>query len=128
MRKYLVAVLAVLMLAAFTTVSLAAEEAMKGAEKAKPAKAEKMAMEKAMGTVKSVDAAKGELVITTEAGADMAFKVTKRQAKNIKEGEMVTVSYEKKGEEMVAKRVMKAKMKKEKMEMNKEAAPKEEKK
>jgi len=130
MKKVLISLFALMFAVALVSgVSFAAEAAKPEAAKAAPEKKEKAKKEtakteKAKGTVKSIDQAKGELVVTAEGGADMTFKIKKTQAKGVKAGDMVTVSYEKKGEEMTAKRVTKAKAKMEK----KEGTKKEEKK
>ncbi len=97
MRKYLVLFLAVSLVALFAGSSISWSKAK---------------TEKAKGTVKTIDAAKGEMVVTNESGTDMTFKIKKTQAKGMKEGDMVTVYYTKKGEEMTARRVTKMKMKK----------------
>jgi cold shock CspA family protein len=62
------------------------------------------------GTIKSMDKSKDMMVVTPEGGGtDMSFKVKSHDAKKFKDGEKVTVMYEMKGGEMVAKRIMMAK-------------------
>lgn len=79
---------------------------------AETSKTHKAAKEKVTGTIKSVDAEKDELVVTPEGGGtDMTFKVKKSQAKKLKTGEEVHVTYKKSGTEDIATRITKAKKK-----------------
>jgi cold shock CspA family protein len=104
---------------AFTMVAGVSFAADKAADKAAPAAADKKAekkeaakAEKATGTVKSIDREKGELVVTEESGTDVTFSIKKTQAKEVKDGDKVTVSYETKDGKNIAKRVTKVKEKK----------------
>lgn len=63
---------------------------------------------KAKGTLKSVDAAKGMVVFCPEGTKDeVSIKVTADDVKGMKDGEKVTITYDK-GKENVAKKIKKA--------------------
>ncbi len=114
MRKYLAAVLSVLMLVMFAGAAFAAE-----AEKAKPEASEhpcaqnkNCGMEgisKVKGTFKSMDKKKGELVVTGSDGKDITYKIEGLKAKNFKAGDKVEVTCMKKGEDCYAKKIRKLK-------------------
>jgi len=112
MKKYLVAILSVLMFVALTGAAFAAEG--EKAEAAKPknpcANSKNCGLEgisKIIGSFKSIDRKKGELVLTGEDGADTTLKVKKLRTKGIKPGDKVEVTCVKNGEECYARKIKK---------------------
>jgi Cu/Ag efflux protein CusF len=106
MARYLIAVLSILMLVAFCGVAFAAE-----AEN--PCAAKKNCglegISKVKGTVKSMDAEKGEVVLTAMDGKDITYKLEGKTGKGIKAGDKVEVTCMKKGEDCYAKKIRKLK-------------------
>ena len=112
MKKYLIAILSVLMFVAFTGGAFAAEEGKaKTAEPKNPCAVKKNCgleeISKVTGTFKSIDRKKGELVLTGEDGKDTTFKIKSLKSKGITAGDKVEVTCVKKGEECFAKKIKK---------------------
>jgi len=110
MRKTVLSVLVALFAVVLMSGVSVAKESAKAKAKAESAvtkgnePCEPAPVSKVMGTVKSIDPKKGELVLTGEDGKDVTFKITKDQGKKVKAGDKVTVNAEKD----VAKRIMKS--------------------
>lgn len=114
MRKYLIAILSVLMFAAFAGGAFAAEAGKAASASAEhPCAAAKNCglegIHKVTGTLKSIDRKKGEMVLTGEDGTDTTFKVKETVGKRVKAGDKVAVTCVKKGEECFASKVKKIK-------------------
>ena len=112
MRRYLAAVLSVIVLVMFSGLALAAEkEAAKAAGSEHPCAASKNCgmegISKVKGTFKSMDKEKGEIVVTGKDGKDITFKIEGTTGKSLKAGDKVEVTCMKKGEECFAKKIRK---------------------
>lgn len=106
MARYLTAVLSVLMLFALSGAAFAAEAENPCAAKKNCGLEE---ISKVKGTVKSMDAEKGEVVLTAKDGKDVTYKLEGKTGKGIKAGDKVEVTCMKKGEDCFAKKIRKLK-------------------
>ena len=112
MRKFMVAVLSVLMFIAFAGVVYAEATCKPASAKTEnPCAVKKNCgleeISKVTGVFKSIDHKKGELVLTGEDGKEKTLKTKKLRSTDVKPGDKVEVTCQKKGDECYAVKMRK---------------------